>query len=346
MDQPIVSLSADTTVAAKPASPWVKSALGYLVALGCLVWVFHDIHVARLWESFIHINWWLIALAIFFDIASYYCQGIRWELLLRPLGKITPLRTTQAIYVGLFTNEIVPLRPGELVRAYLVSRWLPAEFVSVIPSLAVERLFDGVWLALAIAVAAFYVPLPKDVLNAEEILGVIMIIALGWFAYLMLGKRRVPNANDSGWKPLRAAKKFFARLGSEMRQIGAANAFYSSYAVSLFILVCQIMAFWLVMRACGLEMSLWAGAVVLLIVHIGTAIPNAPSNVGTYQFFTVVGLGLFRIDKTLATGFSVVVFIVLTVPLWVLGLLAISRTGMTLATIRGEITQIINKTGK
>lgn len=345
MDQPIVSLNADT-VAAKPASPWVKSALGYLVALGCLIWVFHDIHLDRLWESFIHINWWLITLAIGFDIASYYCQGIRWELLLRQLGKISPLRATQAIYAGLFTNEIVPLRPGELVRAYLVSRWLPAEFISVIPSLAVERLFDGMWLALAIAAAAFYVPLPKDVLNAEEILGVLMIIALGWFAYLMFGKRRAPNADDSGWKLLRAAKKFFARLGSELRQIGASTAFYRAAAVSLLVLVCQIIAFWLVLRACGLELSLLAGVVVLLIVHLGTAIPNAPSNVGTYQFFTVVGLELFHVDKTLATGFSVVVFTVLTVPLWVLGLLAISRTGMTLATMRGEITQMINKIAK
>lgn len=343
MDQPIVSLSADA--AAPPASPWVKSALGYLVALGCLVWVFHDIQVARLWESFVHINWGLIALAIVFDIASYYCQGVRWELLLRPLGKITPLRATQAIYVGLFTNEIVPLRPGELVRAYLVSRWLPAEFISVIPSLAVERLFDGVWLALAIAVAAFYVPLPPNVLEAEELLSIIMIVLIVLFAYLVFGKSKAADS-ASGWKPLRVIKKFLTRLRGELRNISAARSSYVSCSVSLLILVFQILAFWLVLRACGLEMSLLAGAVVLLIVHIGTAIPNAPSNVGTYQFFTVVGLALFRIDKTLATGFSVVVFIVLTVPLWVLGLFAISRSGMTLATIRGKLTQMLNKTGK
>ncbi len=100
------------------------------------------------------------------------------------------------------------------------------------------------------------------------------------------------------------------------------------------------------MRACGLDLSLWAGAVVLLVVHIGTAIPNAPSNVGTYQFFCVVGLELFGIDKTLATGFSVVVFIVLTIPLWVLGLLAVSRSGMTLSFIRSEIGKIMSKPEK
>jgi len=59
------------------------------------------------------------------------------------------------------------------------------------------------------------------------------------------------------------------------------------------------------MRAYGLGLSFWVGAAVFLILHFGTALPNAPSNVGTYQFFTVLGLTLFGIDKTTATGFSV-----------------------------------------
>ncbi len=302
--------------------------------------------MGRLQESFTHLNWWLIALAIFFDIASYYCQGARWKLLLRPLGKISSLQTTQAIYAGLFANEIVPLRPGELVRAYLVSRWLATGLVSVIPSMAVERMFDGVWLAFAIALAAFYVPLPPIVLKAEGILGATMIVVVCLFAYLLFGKPQTQGASTSGWKPLRAIQRLFGRLRGELQQIGTAGTSHVSFGVSLFILVFQILAFWLVMRACGLQSSLWAGAVVLLIVHIGTAIPNAPSNVGTYQFFTVVGLRLFGIDKTMATGFSVVVFTVLTIPLWVLGLLALSRGGMTLSFIRNEIGRSMNKTEK
>jgi hypothetical protein len=79
----------------------------------------------------------------------------------------------------------------------------------------------------------------------------------------------------------------------------------------------------------------------LLIVHLGTAIPNAPANVGTYQFFCVVGLTLFGVEKTLATGFSVVVFLLLTVPLWIIGFFALSRSGMTLSTIRNEINKLM-----
>jgi hypothetical protein len=86
-----------------------------------------------------------------------------------------------------------------------------------------------------------------------------------------------------------------------------------------------------------LHLAFWAAAATLIVIHLGTAIPNAPANVGTYQFFCVVALTLFGVDKTIATGFSVVVFVVLTVPLWLLGSLALGRSGATLAGVRAQI---------
>lgn len=80
--------------------------------------------------------------------------------------------------------------------------------------------------------------------------------------------------------------------------------------------------------------GLWVASATLIIVRLGTAIPNAPANVGTYQFFCVVGLMLFGIDKSVAAGFSVVVFVVLTVPLWLLGSVALGRAGVTLRGFR------------
>jgi hypothetical protein len=62
--------------------------------------------------------------------------------------------------------------------------------------------------------------------------------------------------------------------------------------------------------------------------------------VGTYQFFTVVGLTLFGIDKTLASGFSIIVFFILTIPLWIIGLLVFGRLGISLKKVRTEIASL------
>jgi hypothetical protein len=75
----------------------------------------------------------------------------------------------------------------------------------------------------------------------------------------------------------------------------------------------------------------------LLILRLGTTMPNAPANVGSFQFFSVLALRLFGVEKTVAVGVSIVYFISLTIPLWILGLLAIAGTGLSLATMRWRL---------
>jgi uncharacterized protein (TIRG00374 family) len=335
-----------TTESAAEARPRrLRPFLGYLIAVLCLAWVFHDVKFSELFQRVGSIRWPLVVVAVGCDVMSYVCQGLRWELLLRPIGRLPVWRTTQAIYVGLFTNELVPLRVGELVRAFLVSRWVSRDMLSILPSMAVERLCDGVWTALAIGVTAILVPLPKDLLHGEEVLGVVVLVGTAIFVYLVLRSRRATadaaaRETPKCWKPLARISAMLARFAEGFRTIGLSRVFGLSFLASSGILIFEILAFWLVLRAYGIHLSLWAGAAVLLIVHLGTALPNAPSNIGTYQFFTVVGLSIFGIDKTLATGFSVVVFLLLTIPLWGIGLVALGQCGMTLGAIRREIGRL------
>src|SRR5262247_1546834 len=313
----------------------LQSAIGYLLAGAGLIWALRGVQPAKLLGQLSHINWWLIALALVCDVASYVCQGARWRLLLKPIGEVTTLQSTQAIYAGLFTNEILPMRIGELVRAYLMSRMTAARFVAVIPSMVVERLFDSVWLATSIGIVAIFVPLPKNLIAAGDALGMIAGAAAGlflWVAFRRPGTGKERRSPD--WRLMRAVSGLFVRMSESLRGIGRARAFYLSFAYSLAMLILQTLAFWLAMRGYGVRLSFWAGAAVYLIVHLGTAIPNAPANVGSYQFFTVIGLTLFDVDKSLATGFSLIVFALLTLPLLLIGFVAFSRSGMTLASIR------------
>ena len=329
-----------TTAVSKTVSWVAKRGLGYLIGIACLIWVFHDVQRARILEHLRGVRWAWVASAVFMDVFGYLCQGWRWQLLLRPIGYLPVLQTTQGIYVGLFVNEILPMRVGEIARAYLVSRWLRVEFVRLIPSMAVERFFDGVWLAVGIGLAAIFVPLPRSLLKAADALGILVLIAAALLVFVVFRTRdpaseALPESKTGaprGW--LRSSVR---RLAHDLRSIGTSRLFYFAFALSLVFMLLEALAFWFVMRAYGLRQSFGVGLVVFLIVHLGTALPNAPANVGTYQFFTVVGLTLFGVDKTLASAFSLAVFLILTVPLWAIGLVALSRTGRTLHSLRVEI---------
>jgi uncharacterized protein (TIRG00374 family) len=322
----------------------MRQALGYAIAAACLVWVFHGIHGGRILAQVRDIRWGWVAVAVALDVLSYVCQGLRWRLLLRPAGDVSVLLATRAIYIGLLTNEVVPLRAGELVRAYLVSRWRGLALRSVVPSIAVERLFDGFWLAVGVGLAAIFVRLPGGLLRAADVFGFVIIVAASIFIAVVLRRGRrseLPAAPPDRPGPLRRLTALIGGLADGLRAIGTSRAVYVSFIVSPLIVLCQIVSFWLVMRAYGLGLSPWAGAAVFIIMYFGTALPNAPSNIGTYQFFTVLGLSLFGVDKTTAAGFSAAVFVILTAVLWIVGLAALARAGVGVAEIRRDIAALL-----
>ena len=131
--------------------------------------------------------------------------------------------------------------------------------------------------------------------------------------------------------------RFLLHQAEGVRGIGLSGGFLFAAGLTALLLVLQGLAFWLVLRACQLDVQVWAGLAVFLIVHFGTAIPNAPGNMGSYQFFCVLGLALFGVDKAPAAAFSLVVFVLLTVPLWAIGYFALRRTGLGLRTVKEEI---------
>lgn len=326
------------------SKPGVGRVLGrvavYLVAAAGLVWVFHDVHWARFLKSVSGLDWFWVALGVVADVASYVFQAVRWRLLLKPLGDLSLLRTTQAVYAGLFLNEVAPFHLGEIARAYPVSRWLSTSLVSVVPSMALERLFDGLWLAAGLGLTAMFVPLPRDLIDAGDIFGLsIIALTVGLF-YLLVRKSRQPQPERPG-RPRPAVIRWVGgilrRIEDGLRTIGLSWISASAFLVSFLVVVLQAFAFWFVMLAYGLKLSFWVGGAVFLIVRFGSVIPGAPGNLGLYQVFTVLGLSLFDVDKTAAAGFSIVVFVLLSAPLWGLGALALGGTGLSLGSLKAKL---------
>ena len=328
-------------LAGSPPSPasrrWPRKALGYGLALACLYWVLRDLDPGELLRRVASMNLLWLAAAILFDVLSYMCQGWRWKLLLRPVGTITVLRTTQAIYAGLFVNEMLPMKLGEIVRAFLISRWTSLKLSSVVPSILLERLFDGAWLAVGIVITIVLVPLPHRLVEAGDLFGLAILAAFVIVTLLALIGR--PSSNDSTQK--KSFTTLVRSIGFELQVASKTRGALLAFVLSLLLLLLQAFSFWFVMRAYGLQLTFAMGLAVFIIVHLGTLVPGAPANIGSYQFFTVLGLTLFGVEKATAAGFSLVVFAVLTAPLWAIGLWALGSSGLSFTEIRSNLANLL-----
>ncbi len=293
-------------------------AVGGLIAAAALAWLFHDVPLHTTIAVARRLAWPAASLAVAADIAAYVCQGLRWRALLGTIGEPSWVETTEAIYAGLFANELLPLRPGEALRAWIMARRLKVSVRRIVPSIVVERLFDGVWLTCGLAIATLTVRLPTGLADAAEIFGagllgaiVIVSAATAWLAAHPERRAKLPH--------------LLREPAEDLAQIGSSRIALEALALSLALLLLQALAFWFTARAVALPLSLGASIVVLLVLHLGTLLPNAPANLGTFQVAVVLGLALFGVDKATATGFSMVVFVLLTAPLWAIGAFATWR---------------------
>src|ERR1041385_4925818 len=119
--------------------------LSYGIAAGCLYWVFHDVRFSELVASLRTIAWWWLVPSVVLNLLVSVCAGWEWRLLLRPVGNISLTRSIQALFAGRFANDVLPVHAGYIIRIYLAARWLGCSIAAVIPSLLIERLFDGIW---------------------------------------------------------------------------------------------------------------------------------------------------------------------------------------------------------
>ena len=320
----------------------LKLVLGYLIAVLCLAWVLYNVHAENLFQTILHLRWRLILLAIAVDNMNYIAQALRWNLLLRPVAHVGAGKSIQATYVGAFTSNVLPMRLGEIVRAYLISKWYSKKVSQIIPSMVVEHLFEGVWLALGLGLATLFLPLPAYIYRGAQIFEFGVIVLAGIFVYALMKKDKFLADHHRERLSEKLAHKFshfMEQMISGMKKIGLTPTFFLALFVTLVSLMLQALALWLTALAYGISLDLWMGGVVLVIIRVGVVIPNAPANIGTYQFFAALGLELLGVNRYISAGFAIVLFFVSMTPTWIFGFFALSKSGTTLLRLQKEAQQ-------
>ena len=309
---------------------WLPQVLGYAISAACLFWVLHNYNLRELTAAIRTLDWTWVALSVVADLSVYLAHAWRWNVLLGPVVRLRYWRTVQSIYIGLFANEVLPLRVGELIRCYLLAHWSDFRISLSFASAAVERLIDGFWMLAAFLVTAGFVKrIPRDLILLVQALGLLLLIGVALLVWVIYHKQHVHLViRESRWaSTLRHIVEGIHLMGNR-RTIGF------TVLVSGLYLLLQVVSVWALMNAYGFDLSFWVAGGVLVIVRLGTVIPNAPGNLGLIQVACVVALRLFDVENDTAKTFSFVMFFALTLPLLIGGAVATALTGLNIGELR------------
>ena len=303
------------------------------LSLICLIWAVHGLNLRLLRSEIAHLDWRWVAIAMISDVLIYMWQGWRWVLVLAPVKRVSSMEAVRAIFVGLFANEVLPLRAGEIIRCYLLGRANDLPVSVTLASALIERIFDGIWLVACLFVTLRYVHLPKRLVVGGIILGV-LILAVGILLAIAMYWRQqaldvLLNARWFGWIHV---------LIEDLHLIGHSRYLYYAFFTSIPVMLLQVVPIYAMMRAYNhlTAVSIGAAFTVMVVMRLGTVIPQGPGNLGVYNVFVVMGLRLFGVDRNIAGRFSVVLLAAVTIPLLVAGFIALAITGGTIGNIHRE----------
>src|SRR3990167_3573191 len=121
--------------------------------------------------------WWVVpAVAIWFVSAAF--RSLRWHYLLQRLAKLSTRTLYPIVIIGYMANNLLPLRSGELVRAYVLGERHNVSKMSTLGTIAVERVFDGIVLVSFLVLAGAFLGLSSE-------LRVLAVTMAGGFAVLL-----------------------------------------------------------------------------------------------------------------------------------------------------------------
>ena len=313
-----------------------------VVSLAGLGWALHGVVWRELWEEIRELDWRWVAVGAVADIVAYVIQGWRWSLLLRPLGPVSVWSATRAIFVGLFANEVLPLRGGELIRCFLVTRWSEIPISVTFASALIERIFDGILLIVGLFFSFRYLrnfPLSRGQARALILLtdggiflGVLILVCGAVLAVAMYWREQalevILDSRMFSW-----AHVFI----EDLHRIGHSRYLYLSALVSVPHLLMQAVPIYAVMQAYGLDEASWKGAAALMVLlRLGSVAPQAPGNVGLFQVLSTLGLTLFGVQQAMARRFTLILWGMITLPLLIIGFVALVATGANFGDIHRE----------
>jgi uncharacterized protein (TIRG00374 family) len=322
--------------------------LSFLLTAIFLALALYRVEWDKLAHTFVSADYRLVAFAALCWLSGYGLRTMRWQKFLAPTQIIPLARLFPVLIIGFAFNNLLPGRPGELARAYLLGVRENLAKTTALATVVAERVADGIMVVVfcALAFGAFltlHLTLPAGaqtmmvfavILFGGALMALLLLLARADWAQAILGAltRFLPRAIAARLTGILDAFIVGLRAFASARQVAAIGV------LSLGVWSLDSLAYFAMLSAFGAlpDVTLRFAAAPLLtgIINLGIMIPAAPGGLGPYEAAGVFALSTLNVDATLAASVALAAHAVQYVMITGLGIVFAWRAGVSLAAPR------------
>lgn len=293
----------------------MKKVAGVAIAAGVtvatLAYAFSGVDLDALADTLLQSRLWVALPFVALLWVFFLTNAQRWGLMLRPFGRYSSSELMPSMMIGFAANNVLPLRVGELIRAYLFARQAGLSKSGVLMNLVLERLLDLIGILAIYAVGLLLMEETPSAFRASAWLATLAVCGLGiGIALLVLA----PKSVERLWLRLSARlPESLRRRGSHMlEQFEVALRSMRDPGTALMLILFSIgrwlmpvLLVWLSIYAYGMHLNLPLAMVTLGITAFAASLPSVPGFIGPIQASFVFALTPFGVDQETALAASV-----------------------------------------
>ncbi len=297
------------------------------VSLVCVYILGRHFNFADLFNAIKSMNpaWFVPAVMMY--LASIAFRSLRWQVMISSIKPIPLSRLFKYVTLGFMTNNLLPARLGEVVRAYVTGKGEDASRSAMFASIVLERIFDGLTIVLLLVAT-----LAVTGLKYSKLIHVAWVSSLifgAGFAFLLALTYKKDSALSFAAKmifflpkPLRdrillVLKRFV--LGLALLHEPA--KFAKVMALSLFVWGCELSLYYIFELALpNIRVTFDVLIFALVFVNLSSMVPALPANALVFQVACSQALVSFgQVEESTALLYSVILHATQIFPVIILG---------------------------
>lgn len=283
-----------------------------IILLGVWLWI-NPLSEIQTHFRQLQLGW--VALAAFIYLFAYFIRSCRWRLLIPHPAEPGVFRTWLYAMGGNLLNYLIPIRIGDLARAWFIKRNHQIPLARALPSVFIDKAFD----TIAIMVIIIVLPFTAVELSIAMmiLLGLLLVVFLITVCLLVLAASHKEMVISILQYPAKLfPKRFRSKLDGGISTFVTELNLFEHHPARLLLAVAFTaigvildgLYFFLLFKAFGIDYSYLLALLGYTLINLSYALPQPPAQLGSNEWMMIiifsVGFGLTKSAASAIMAFA------------------------------------------
>jgi hypothetical protein len=321
---------------------YIIPVIGLAISLSAAYSILAQLPLSELVGAFQTARYSYVLPSLILVLLGLWFRGVRWRVLLN--DELNVVRSFNIMNIGYLVNGLLPLRLGEVARAYLASRAAPQiPVVRALSTIVIERLIDLLTVLVILGIAIAIAPVPEE-LRAIAAVGTPALI-VGFLLLIVMSSQRARAMRIVEGIAARFAILQRIRFATLVQQFLDGIAPLTQPRMLFRVLLWTVIAWTFsvisgfVLMPAFFDAPDWSAVFLFTAAaSFANALPAAPGSIGVYEGSILLSFQSLGYTGVAAiTGFAVMIHALNVGSNAVLGIIGFIQEGVTLSQLSERV---------